>query len=158
MAAPIKEGKKPIQARPTTFDPQADQLFGSMLDIPTPLKAELESQGLEYRWIDAKRAVEGGGFHKNGWTPYHRRTADTIEGVADFKFGSDPTGLVRRDTVVLAVRPKDKGERHRQFLSDRARRYSVLSHQKAQADQLKQTAKGSGFKTSIHEGYEENED
>jgi hypothetical protein len=63
-----KDGKKPLSQKPSPSDfLLTDDVFGNMLAIPPELQAELDSQGLEGRWLNAKIIATNQGYHPRGW-------------------------------------------------------------------------------------------
>lgn len=148
----IKQGKKPLSQRPTGPASLEEDLFGNMLTLDPALKAELEAKGLVGRFVDAKRLADTGGFHPKGWVVYKRETSEQSN--ADFRFGLQPDGTIRRGTVILAVKKKEQVARHREFLQQKADRYSQALYQKQKAQELRETV---GSAAIVHEGYEENE-
>jgi len=122
MSKPIVDGKKHIseKAKPTkvkaAFSPR------SVLDVPEFVHKDCESKDLEYRWVDAKQMGENGNMHKNYWEIY-RRPADSVASEGAL-FGLPPDGTIRRGTLLLAVRPKETGDGHRQILREKSERQS----------------------------------
>lgn len=158
MSNQIKNGKKPLSARPSApANPmQIDDIFGNSLVVPQELQEYLTEKGLEWRWVDYKKLIDAGGYHNRGWVAYQKArhgepaTLSTQESI----LGSDPSGLFRRFSVVLAVRPKVVGDKHRQYLKKRADQYKGFNKTKAQ--ELKEMSKDAGVQ--VIEGYEENGD
>ena len=149
----IQKGKKPLASRHVA-PIDAGEIFGDLLKIEPDLKAELERKGLEGRFVDARKLYEFNGYHKNGWVPYKRDKSDTI-GNTDFKLGTDPDGIVRRGTLILAVKPKETAAKHRAFLKAKADRSSKV--QATSARDLRRFAQASNADVEVTEGYEENE-
>lgn len=118
MSNPIVGGKKSIAEKPKSKS--LKELFRprNLLDIPEEIKAELEQKGLVARWVDSKQMADGGNVHKNHWQVY-RRDAAKVSSEAQ-AFGLPPDGTVRRGTLVLAVRPKEIQEAHREALQEKA--------------------------------------
>jgi hypothetical protein len=153
----LKEGKKPISSRRKPVETIAhDDVFSSALTLDPELSAELEAKGLVPRFVDAKRMGEMGGYNDKGWVVYKRekKASDTIN-PSDFKFGNDPSGIIRRGSLVLAVKTKEKADQHRRFLNQRSSQQQQINKQKA--DELRAFARQSGIVTEVFEGYEENE-
>jgi len=80
-------------------------------DIDSILKKELADQGLEYRFIDYKKAMANGGRSRTGWIVYRRQSEDPR--LAGIKGLLDSDGLVRQETLVLAVKTKQGADRLR---------------------------------------------
>lgn len=118
-----------------------------MLAISEELKKEITSKGLEYRWISYRHYVENGNFHKHSWAVYKPEKKDSDQG---FYLGNNPDGIIRRGDCILAVRPKELCEQHREDLADRANRQKY-GHKKAMANELRQMAKDGRLDTKIDE-------
>lgn len=121
-------------------------------DIDAPLKAELEAQGLEYRFIDFKQAKLNGGRSRAGWIVYRRQSQDPrIAGIAAF---SDSDGLVRSGTMVLAVKTKVGADRQRKRRDDQQ---AILNrYTKTVTQELDGDARKLGGSTRILAGYDKN--
>lgn len=150
----LNKGRKPISEKPTQRVISPEEVFGNSLKLDPELEAELDAKGLEGRFVDYKKLVEFAGYHKHGWTPYKRDISATI-GSADFKFGADPDGLVRRGTVVLAVKPKEKVQIHRDFLKQKAQKYSQSNKNLAQ--EMRDYVRRDGSSAEVLEGWDSNE-
>lgn len=152
-----KNGRQPISKRPRRNSfVAADDVFGNPLTLDDNLKKELADQGLAYRFVDAKRLYEMGGYHDKGWIPYKRtsKASDSI-GLGEFKFGSDPEGIIRRGSLILAVKTAEQVAKHRAFLRVRADRGADFNHEKA--EELKKFARDKGLGAEVYEGYEDNQ-
>ena len=151
----ITKGKKPRSSKPAPAPIGMDDVFGNRLSIPQVIKDEAEAKGLELRWIDAKKLYENSGYHEKGWEPYKRESSATLD-VNSFKFGSDPTGVVRRGSVILATRPKAVCEKHRLFNKQRADRQ--MGAPQEHAEEMRQLAKSHGVSARVLEGYDDEGD
>lgn len=153
----LKEGKKPISQKRKPVETIAhDDVFASALSLDPELTKELEDKGLVPRFVDAKRMSEMGGYNDKGWQVYRRAklATDNIN-PSDFKYGNDPSGIIRRGSLVLAVKTKEKAAMHRKFLNQRSAQQEDVNKQKA--DELRAYARQNGLNAEIFEGYEENE-
>jgi len=149
----IQKGRKPLATRQTApINP--GEIFGDLLKIDDGLKAELASKGLEGRFVDAQKLYQFNGYHKNGWVAYKREKNDSI-GNTDFKLGNDPDGIIRRGTLILAVKPKEQAVKHREYLRAKSERYSKV--QQIQAGDMRRAARAANADIEVVEGYEENE-
>lgn len=152
------KGKVPKSKRPASnpFSPD-DELFGNALSVPQEIKEELDRKGLEGRFVDAEKLYKMGGYHPKGWVPYKRdkKEGDTL-GTVDWKFGSDPEGVIRRGSVILAVKSKESAQKHRDYLVTRAERLSPQNFDKEKAEELRQVAKDNRADAVVTEGYEDN--
>ena len=148
-----KQGKKPLTQRPIQAESLHEEVFGDTLKVDADLQAELATKNFACRWVDAKKLYEMNGYHKNGWVPY-RRDANAKVGLSDFKFGTDPDGIVRRGTLILAVKSIEAHNKHKAALELRANRGRAIN--KTKADELRDMVRTTGVKAVVHEGYEEN--
>lgn len=150
----LKDGKKPLKAKPedASFDSYIPM---NQLDIPPKLKKEIEEAGYEYRWINAARLRHNSGFHKNFWTPYEV-DYDKL-GLPTFMRGANPSPHLLRGDSVLAVRPKEIGNRHRAQLQQKALRLKAAASNYG-VEEMKQLARESGGSIKVQEGYEDNKE
>lgn len=152
----LKGGKRPLPQKKAEPLLREDDLFGNMLKLDPVLETELKEKGLEGRFVDAKKLYEAGGYHPKGWVVYKRTpTSDTI-GSNEFKFGSDPDGIVRRGSLILAVKTKEQAEKHREFLRRKAALQSTVVPKAAEA--LRRTARENNVDTRVDETYDEDKD
>lgn len=153
-----KNGRQPIakRAKRNPFV-MTDDVFGNPLALDEELKKELQDQKLSYRFVDAKKLYEMGGYHAKGWVPYKRKPGASANiGIAEFKFGSDPEGVIRRGSMILAVKTEEQAEKHRAFLRQRAERYADFPQEKAA--ELRKFAQEKNLNSEILEGYEDNQE
>jgi hypothetical protein len=104
----------------SAFLPEKGNIFGhNRLDVPKHYMDEAEERGWEVRWISAKQLKENSGVHKNEWMVYKFKSKPQAENFDpnEFAFGKDPEGIVRIGDCVLAVRPKEIGDAHRNVLA-----------------------------------------
>lgn len=152
----MKNGKKPLSSKPKPMLQESD-IFGSPFTVDADLKAEISAKDLECRWVDYKLLAEMGGYHRRGWRAYKRDKKEDTATLSnqEFLLGSSPDGLIRRGTMVLAVRPVSVGDKHRQLNRNNAAIYQ--NHTKSEANDLRKIAREAGVDTKIHEGYEDPE-
>jgi len=112
MSTQVKNGRVPLSQKKR---PSFKASFSNRLGLDDALIEEIESQGLEYRWVDANKMYLNQGYHPNGWGAYKRKV-----GTTDFKYGNDPDGVIRRGSMILAVRSKDLCQEHRDYLQEKA--------------------------------------
>lgn len=141
-------GKKPLSSKPqNTYSYTNYQ--ANLLDIPAEIKAQLIAKGLEGRWINYKRFVDDGNFHKEGWVPF--KSESPVSGVFG---GTNPDGLVRRKELVLACRAKEICESHRAFNRDKLDK----AKKKSAARELRDLARSGGLRTTVvDDGVDDNE-
>ena len=114
--------KEIVETTPTISH---EDIFGNAVKLSPELKRELDEKGLVGRFVDYKRVAGNDGHHDSGWTVYRRGTdnkSDTLD-MYGARFGQSPDGLVRRGSLVLAVKTSGQVEKHRQFLKARATSY-----------------------------------
>lgn len=104
-----------------------DELHVDELEVDPAVAADIEAQGMEYRWVDAARLDFNSGFHKRGWQAYSVPKELTLE--KQKLWGSDPTGVVRRGSLVLAVRKTEIGDLHRKSNDIKRARYNRYTQQ-----------------------------
>lgn len=131
-----------------------EELSGNQLKLSPEIQSELDKQGLIARWVNAKELYANQGYHKRGWVPYKQKQSDTIAN-KDFLDGRDPAGIIRRGDCVLAVKKVLDYEKYKNALEAKAELYS--NHGKRQAQELRDLARSAGVKTSIEEGYGDDE-
>lgn len=150
-----REGRKPISSKSKPAEINQDE-FGNTLACDPELLQELEVKGLVPRWVDAKRIYEMQGYNDKGWQVYKREKnhSDTIDSM-EFKFGTDPSGIVRRGSLVLAVKTKAAAQRQRTFIEQKTERQAQVAA--GEAEELRSIARRGGIKAEVFEGYEENE-
>lgn len=154
----IKDGKVPSSSKGTSAD--FKDLEFNLLAVDPELKAELDRKGLAYRFINAKQYQQNYGFHRTGWRVY-KREATASSGSMDFSMGTDPEGYVRRGDLILAVKPKEMQEAHKQKIRAKTERYNnATKRNRENADVLRAMAKTGGLDLTIEEGYgaEDSED
>jgi hypothetical protein len=146
--------KQPIAERPTTPNPYESYYSQNMLDVDKDIRSDIEKKGMECRWIDTKEFTASGNQHRHFWTPYKREvkpgTSET-RATMDIKHGNDPEGFIRRKSLILAVRPKQLGDAHRQQIAARTERLHQSS--RAQVAEMKRLARQAGSK--VYEGFDD---
>lgn len=146
-----KDEKKVVTPGMTKFTPaiyEDTDEYG----IDSILKAELEEQGLEWRFIDFKQAKLNGGRSRAGWIVYRRQSKDPR--LAGIEALADPDGLVRQGSMVLAVKTKagaDRQRARRDSLNASMRRYT-----KTVTQELDGHARQLGGSSRIIAGYDKN--
>lgn len=126
-----------------------DEFFENRFLVPKAIKDELEAKGLDCRFINYKKYVDEGHFHRSHWKPYK------CDSTSKDQFGQDINGYIRRGDTILAVRTKDVSARAKTFLKKRNDRYKNFN--KLAAEELRSKAREAGVNVKVHEGYEENE-
>jgi hypothetical protein len=140
---PTINGKKDISTKPSSA-PRYSTWTKNFLDIPKEVAKELEEMGHEGRWISLTEFSKNGNFHNHGWVPFRPKTPSSEN---SFHYGNNPDGIIRRKELVLASRPKEICELHREDIQQRTNRQSHKS--KAAADELRRMAREKNFATSI---------
>ena len=113
MSTPIKSARKPISAKGTP-KPYAGYYEQSFLDVDPSLKAEIKAKGLEYRFIDRKKYQAEGNRHRHHWAPY--QVDNAARGTMSVDNAPNADGLIVRGGLVLATRPIELGDAHRDFI------------------------------------------
>jgi hypothetical protein len=133
----IINGKKPLSTKPKPSLQLGEEAFGlaNTLSLTEEIKNELTSKGYEWRFVNAKQMYANQGYHKNGWVVY-KRDKKSNDGIL---FGNDPEGIIRRGDSILAVKPKQQAELHREFLSQKAAR--AAGSDRERANDLRQMVK-----------------
>ncbi len=150
----MKSGKMPITTKKNPF--LESQSLNDVLYIDPELRAELDAQNLQPKWLDSQETFKNGGYDSEGWVVYKRKPKSDTIGLSDLMYGQDPTGIVRRGSLVLGVMDKERHAHLKEYLQIRSDRLTQNLNKK-QADQLRQAAVQSQVEAKIHEGYEENE-
>lgn len=151
----IQNGKKPLSSKPRQQSPASlEDIFGNTLSVDSEMAESLGKKGLEYRWISMKKYADMGNSHERAWRPVKRSECGMIDQSSIIN-GSDPDGYIRRGDLVLAVRSKDLGDKHRAFLKVQADRQKNV--QRDHANELKDFVKKSGINAKISEGYDDEE-
>lgn len=121
-------------------------------DIDGVLKKELEEQDLEYRFVDFKQAKSLGGASRSGWRIYKRKSPDPrIQGIESL---ADPDGLVRKGTLVLAIKHKQLAQKQRDRIE--TRRKILNGYNKQVASEVDSKARRLGGSSHGIAGYEKN--
>jgi len=149
----LKDGKKPLSQKPKPSGPKFGDLFGNATTLDKKTLEDLEEQGLVGRWVDYKQLKAMDGYHTKGWVIFKRKKSAIMDS-QEFRFGQNPDGIVRRGSMVLAAKPKEKWEQHVAYLKHKAERYGKHFRKRAAAE-LRQIAKNGGLNTQISEGYDD---
>lgn len=120
----------------------------STLDIDSELKAELAGLKLAYRFINFKQFKDKG-FHSAHWKPYKRKSS-TKDGS---RFNIDPNGYTTYQDLVLAVKPVEWNDAHKQYLRQKAKKQSNPA--KLKADEFKEHVKDQGISTKVDDTFED---
>lgn len=145
-------GRKPLSqkklARPAALS--LEDIFGNSLGIDPELAATLKAKGLAWRFISYPQLQKMGGTHARGWKPY-KPDSGKIDNHT-FQVGADPEGFIRRGELILAVRPIELNEKHKQYLAQEAAR--TKGFQASKVEELREMVRDvPGME--VHEGYED---
>ncbi len=149
--------KKPTQT--PNRDPEIkfdrSQFFQNRLSLPKALTDKINSEGLDFRFVNANEFRRNGNVHQSYWRPYVLTSGAQELGLTDVT----AEGLIQRGDLILAVREKKITKAHKEFLADQNRMYSSASYNKEKAKEMRALAKSHGVsdETEIHEGYEDNQ-
>ena len=148
MAKSTIGGKKPLSSKAKSSGAfGVPDFFKNKFAIPEWALAQLAAEGKEGRYIAYKAYVENGNTHDKGWTIHKFKPESTS--ASDPGLNAD--GIIRRGDSVLASRPKEFGDKHRQYLRYRAE-LQGSSFKKSQANELREMARQADI--TVHEGYE----
>lgn len=157
MSQKMKDGKLVIDSETDKYfaavmesNPFSAKRDASLYDVPPAIQKELKAKGLEWRWIDSKEYQANGNQHKNYWVPYRRTEVSSMESdTFEFKGGISADGYIRRKGSVLAVRPKQLGDKHRAMIEEKTRRQAQVAATEEQ--RFHEEAKRAGFKPKFLE-------
>lgn len=157
-ASPKKAAEKALKSRKKPFAADTGNIFGSnRLEVPQVYMEEAQEMGCEVRWISAKELKEKHGHHDKKWIAWKFRTKldDGILDSSRFAFGAgDSEGVVRRGDLVLAVRPVEVGDAHRQQLAEKRSIYNRFGA--AKRKEYKDFVRSAmGKDAKAYEGYDE---
>lgn len=149
MAGKLKARKNAKRSKPkaTPFVNTTGNIFGAgMLDVADHYLQEAAAAKLELRWVSAKEMKENHGQHRRRWVVYKFKSKPDY-GTMDkerFAFDVDPEGIVRRGDMVLAARPIEWGDQHREMLAEKRDLYSRYADTKKQEfkDYVRENARG----------------
>lgn len=145
-----KGGKTPLSQKQDSSS--FEDMDYSILNIDAELKAELDGKGLVARWLNTKKYMADGNFHKSGWRAYKSDRKGEV-GSLDFNYGVNPDGYLIRGDLVLGVKKKEDQERW----ASRIRAKTARQMGKNRAEELRETLDKGGLKAEIHDGYEDND-
>lgn len=148
-----KQGKKHVSARNDVSDMGIDYKEASILDLDPAIQRFLDGKNLAARWINGTKYTKAGGFNKDGWQPL--KVADIPKEALQtmsLGFGTSGDGYLVRNDLLLAVRPKERQEAHKQMLARRAN--AQAGREQANAAALREHIGRTG---KVFEGYDENE-
>lgn len=143
------ETKKTTKKKPVDLSKETQE--NSFFNVPAGIKEELSKKGFECRWINSIKYRQNFGFHRSGWKAYKTTAAKLAPDSLDFGDGVDAEGYIRRGDLVLAVKPSQAAEQHREKI--RAKNRRLMNYSQTAADDLRKTVGGSG---AVLEGYDEN--
>ena len=70
-----------------------------------------------------------------------------------FLTGTNPDGIIRRGSTVLAVRPLSTSQRHRDYIQSKNEKYKRFKQSKA--EELRQVARDNSVDTVVDDEYDE---
>jgi hypothetical protein len=153
MSKEKKPTSAPVRDPEIKFD--RSTFFQNRLALPEALKAHLNAQGLDFRFLNAGEFRKNGNRHQSHWRPFEMKEGYQALGLT----GVTPEGLVQVGDLILGVREKQISKAHKEFLAERNRVYSGNKYNKEKAKELRALAKTHGVsdETEIHEGFEDND-
>lgn len=141
-------GKKPLSQKPVKRLLTDEMVFGDNAGIPPEVRADMEKRQLVPRWLNSKKVYANQGYHLRGWQVY-KRPKDI--GQPEFKFGTDPDGIVRMGDLILGFKTKEKHIEHKELLSQKSDRQSAAV--KAKGTELKAIARSKGMDVEVDDEY-----
>lgn len=150
----MKNGQKPITEKYDDSDVYEGD--ANLLTVDSKIKKEIESKGLDGRFISYKEYIANGQHHVQKWKPYKIDYAKM--GIStDFMQGQDVSGYIRRGDLIFATRSKQISAGHRAKLSHlRSSQRQKAARDGAVFDDLKKAAKAAGVRAVT--GIEDNEE
>jgi hypothetical protein len=147
----IKKTEEP--SRDSTFR-DAEFAFNNKLGLPQELKDYLTSQGLDWRFLNAREYVANGNIHSGHWRAF-KVPADKVN--AEGFYGANAEGLVQRGDLILGVRTKAISAAHKEHINKRNQALYRQGSVEGQAKKLREVVKDSSLsaETRITEGYED---
>jgi hypothetical protein len=142
MSKPIIAGQKHVSEKKSSSSPQTKFKPRTQLDIPEWALKDIESQGMEARWLDALQMQENGNMHRNHWQVYRRDTSKVGPTGAN-AWGLPPDGTVRSGTCILGCRPTEIADAHREDLRQKAKRMTAAV--KGQGAELRRMIQQAGI-------------
>lgn len=121
----LKNGKMPISSK-GEIDELASyrdgvNLGASVLDVDPVLGAYLKKKGFTFRWVNAKKYKNDGGFNANGWRALKMESIPSeVRTAVGLTFGTSAEGYLTRNDLVLAIRTEEKHAQHKALLKQRA--------------------------------------
>lgn len=132
-----KNSRKPISEKKKRQALNHDDVFGSRLNIPPAIKEEADKKGWTLRWVNSQEVYKNMGHHSKGWIVY-KPSSDTMKsGLGE---SVSPAKEIRRGDLILAYKGAEQAEIHKEFLRQRAERYSAKNKMQQQAATLRKAA------------------
>lgn len=151
----MSKEKKPIET--PNHDPVfSDAAFthNNLLTLPDVLKKHLTDKGLDWRFLNAREFRAAGGYHKSHWKPFV--ADDEIRGKLGIGALS-AEGHLQRGDLILGIRTKALTAKHKEYLTEKNRRYSNFAKTEANKMREEIRRRGLGDSVQVEEGYDEDE-
>ncbi len=154
-----KAGRTPIAQKEEQIssDFSNEEFDFNILKLDPELKAELEGQGLAWRWLNAPKYLTGGNYHRSGWRAYRKDVSKADRGSLDFNLGVSPEGYIIRNDLILGVKKKEEQAKWKRYLQHKAKIQSGKSDNGERAQDLREKARSAGMKVKVYEGYDDND-
>jgi hypothetical protein len=142
------DGKKDINEKGSRKESVfADDFFEvNQLIVPRAIRDEIESQGMDLRWINSSELQKHGGHHKHRWEVYRPKNRKGVVGI-------QADGRITRGDLVLAVRQKEVTKAYQAKINRASARNK--NYDKQAAEELRQDLGGSGVRTKVVTGFDE---
>ena len=149
MKQPIKKGQNPTKPNISEKDDYS-LLFEqpTILDLPDNCKSEVESKGLEGRWIDLVLLQKNGGMHRKGWQPYKFDCLGKTSSSNPFGGQSGQyEGYLIRQQLIYATKTKEEAELERRKINLRIKLQADPAALKVK--EMREYVKNSGVKGMV---------
>jgi hypothetical protein len=148
-----KNSRKPLSSKKAKMPINHDDVFGSRLSVPPAIKAEADKKGWSLRWVNSQEVYKNMGNHTKGWIVY-KPSSDTIKN--ELGEPVSPAKEIRRGDLILAYKTAEQAETHKEFLRQRAERYSAKNKLSQQAASLRKSA--GNMDISVDVGLDDNDE
>lgn len=146
-----KKNKESVNKDPIWSGPTDASDVTSRLALPKKLKDYLNSQGMDFRFLNATQFRASGNYHGRDWRPFDVRAAKSLGGET---FGANAEGVIQRGDLILGIRPKNISAAHKERLAKKNAAYSAANVAKTHAKQIKEQIRerGMGEYTRVEDG------
>lgn len=147
------KGRKPLSKKSEALPINYDAVFGNRLHIPHSVQKEFDQNGWTPRWLNAQDVYKNQGHHPQGWHVYKPKSGTITDGFGE---SVSPAKEIRRGDLILGYKTQEEANLHKQFLRQKAERYTSENNIRQQAAALKKAA--GGAKVSVETGLNDNDE